>query len=252
MRFIGLSILLSVLMQVLAPTGTLRAVYLANNPAQAVKDPASGEARGVAIDLAQEFARRLGTKVTVTGVQSPQNVIDAVLRGEADIGFVAYNPERTGPVEFSQTYMFVQQTFIVRNDSPITSVAQIDRASQKIGATKGDSIALYLTRNLKQAQLVEIADANLAEARQMLLDRKIDALGANRQRLTDALRGASGLRLLPDDLYGVEQNIVVAKGKPEALKAVNQFLDDVRNSGFLRAAIEKSGVIGISVAPGVK
>jgi polar amino acid transport system substrate-binding protein len=252
MRFIGLSILLSALMQVLTPTGTLRAVYLANNPAQAVKDPASGEARGVAIDLAQDFARRLGTKVTATGVQSPQNVIDAVLRGEADIGFVAYNPERTGLVEFSQTYMFVQQTFIVRNDSPITSVAQIDRANQKIGATKGDSIALYMARNLKQAQLVEIADANLAEARQMLLDHKIDALGANRQRLTDALRGASGLRLLPDDLYGVEQNIVVAKGKPEALKAVNQFIDDVRNSGFLRAAIEKSGVIGISVAPGVK
>jgi len=252
MHFTGLSILLTLFMQVLAPTGTLRAVYLENNPAHAVKDPATGEARGVAIDLAQEFARRIGTKLTLTGVRSPQNVIDAVLRGDADIGFVAYNPERTGPVEFSQTYLLVQQTFIVRNDSPITSVAQIDRPSQRIGATKGDSIALYLARNLKQAQLVEIADANLAEARQMLLDGKINALGANRQRLTDALRGASGLRLLPDDLYGVEQNIVVAKGKPEALKAVNRFIDDVRSSGFLRSAIEKSGVIGISVAPGAK
>ena len=252
MCFTGLSILFSLLMQVFAPTGTLRAVYLSNNPAHAVKDPASGEVHGVAIDLAQELARRLGIKVTVIGVQSPQNVIDAVLRGDADIGFVAFNPERTGPVEFSQTYMVVQQTFIVHNDSPITSVKQVDRANQKIGATKGDSIALYLSRNLKQAQLVEIADANVTEARQMLLDHKIDAFGANRQRLTDALQGASGLRLLPDDLYGVEQNIVVAKGRPEALKAVNLFIDDVRNSGFLRAAIEKSGVIGISVAPGAK
>src|SRR5215467_11681492 len=104
MCFTGLSILFSLLMQVFAPTGTLRAVYLSNNPAHAVKDPASGEVHGVAIDLAQELARRLGIKVTVIGVQSPQNVIDAVLRGDADIGFVAFNPERTGPVEFSQTY----------------------------------------------------------------------------------------------------------------------------------------------------
>jgi polar amino acid transport system substrate-binding protein len=250
MLLAGLLVFITFLMQALAPTGTLRAVYLANNPAQAVQDAASGEARGVAIDLAREFARRLGSKVTVTGVQSPQNVMDTVARGEADIGFVAYNPERAGPVEFSQTYMLVQQTFIVRNDSSIKSVFQIDRLNQKVGATKGDSIALYLARNLKQAQLVEIAD--LADARQMLLDGKVDALGANRQRLTDALRGGSGLRLLPDDLYGVEQNIVVPKGKPEALKAVNRFIDDVRSSGFLRAAIEKSGVIGISVAPAVK
>jgi len=252
MLLASLSVLISLLMQALAPTGTLRAVYLANNPAQAMKDPVSGEARGVAIDLARDLARRLGTKVTVTGVQSPQNVMDTVARGEADIGFVAYNPERAGPVEFSQTYMLVQQTFIVGNDSSIKSVSQIDRANQKIGATKGDSIALYLARNLKQAQLVEIGDSTSAEARQMLLDGKVDALGANRQRLTDALRGASGLRLLPDDLYGVEQNIVVAKGKPEVLKVVNQFIDDVRSSGFLRTAIEKSGVIGIAVAPAVK
>jgi polar amino acid transport system substrate-binding protein len=249
MRFTISSILISLFMQALAPTGTLRAVYLANNPGQAVKDPATGEAHGVAIDLAQEFARRLGIKVTLTGVQSPQNVMDAVLRGDADIGFVAYNPERVGPVEFSQTYMLVQQTFIVRDDSSITSIAQIDRQNQKIGATKGDSIALYLGRTLKQAQLVEIGDASLAEARQMLLTGKIDALGANRQRLTDALRGATGLRLLPDNLYGVEQNIVVPKGKPDALKAVNQFLNDVQKSGFLQAAIDRSGVIGISVAP---
>ena len=44
MLLAGLSVLISLLMQALAPTGTLRAVYLANNPAQAMKDPVSGEA----------------------------------------------------------------------------------------------------------------------------------------------------------------------------------------------------------------
>jgi polar amino acid transport system substrate-binding protein len=234
---------------VLAPTGTLRAVYLATNPAHAVKDPATGEVRGAAVDLARELGRRLGIPVALTGVQGAQAVIDAVQRGQADIGFVAYNPERAGPVEFSQPYMLVQQTFLVRADSSISSVRDIDRPNHRIGATKGDSIALYLARTLKQGQLIEITESSPGEARQMLSAGKIDAFGANRQRLTDALRDASGLRLLPDDLYGVEQTVIVPKGRPEALKVVNQFIDDVRSSGFLRDAIAKSGVVGISVAP---
>jgi polar amino acid transport system substrate-binding protein len=233
----------------LAPAGTLRAVYLAGNPAHAVKDPVTGEARGVAIDLTRELARRLGTQVSLTGVQGAQSVIDAVQRGDADIGFVAYNPERAGPVEFSQPYMLVQQTFLVKQNSSIMSVAHIDRPNQRIAATKGDSIALYLARNLKQARLVEVTESKPGEVLQMLMDGKFDAFGANRQRLTDASRGVSGLRLLPDDLYGVEQTLIVPKGKLEALKIVNQFIDDVRNSGFLRTAIEKSGVIGIAAAP---
>ena len=87
----------------LAPTGTLRAAYLANNPAQAVTDPSTGAPRGTAVDLARELARRTGVQVTMNGLPNPQAVIDAVEKGQADIGFVAYNPERAGPVEFSLT-----------------------------------------------------------------------------------------------------------------------------------------------------
>ncbi len=231
-----------------APTGTLRAAYLSSNPAHVTPDPATGALRGPAVDLTRELGRRLGVQFAANGMASPQSVIDAVQGGQADIGFVAYNPERAGPVEFSQPYTLVQQTFLVRSNSTIQSVTQVDRANQKLGAGRGDSIALYLGRNLRQAQLVEVTESP-ATAIQMVLDGKLDAFGANRQRLTDLMRNASGLRLLPDDLYGVEQTIIVPKGNPDALKMVNQFIDDVRKSGFLRESIQRSGVIGVTVAP---
>ena len=41
--------------QNIAPGGTLRAAYLANNPAQAVRDLVSGEIRGASADLAREL-----------------------------------------------------------------------------------------------------------------------------------------------------------------------------------------------------
>jgi polar amino acid transport system substrate-binding protein len=233
----------------LAPTGTLRSAYLATNPAQAVRDPASGELRGTAIELTRELGRRLGVPVSLIGSPNVAAVMDAVSQGRADIGFIAYNPERAGPVEFSQVYLLVQQTFLVPENSSMRSVADIDRPNRRIGANRGDSIALYLARTLKKARLVESTDTSLEEAKRMLADGRVDAYGANRQRLTDLLRGATGLRLLPDDLYGVEQTIIVNKGNAEALKAVNQFLDAVRASGFLRQAVDRSGVVGLSIAP---
>jgi polar amino acid transport system substrate-binding protein len=111
----------------LSKNDMVRAAYLASNPAQAMKDPATGEPRGVVPDLVRELERTRGVTVTLIGRPNPQGVIDAVRNGEAEIGFVAYNPERAGPVEFTKPYLLVNQTFIVKSDSPIKSIADNDR-----------------------------------------------------------------------------------------------------------------------------
>ena len=49
----------------LAPTGTLRATFLAANPVQGTVDPATGEVRGPAADLGRELARRLGVSFSI-------------------------------------------------------------------------------------------------------------------------------------------------------------------------------------------
>jgi len=232
----------------IAPGGTLRAVYLASNPAQAVQDRATGAIRGVSADLARELARRIGMPVEIKPVADPKAVIDAVSGAAADIGFVAFEPSRAGTVEFSQTYMLVRQSFLVLEESSIRAVADIDRRDQKIAGTRNDSITLFMKRKLRQATLLEIEN-NPAEIKRLLTAKEIDAFGANRQRLTNLLKDTPGLRILSDSLFGVPQTIIVPKGRAEVLAAVNRFIDDVRASGFLQTAIEKSGVIGLDAAP---
>src|SRR5215510_1824482 len=220
-----------------APGGTLRAVYIATNPAQATRDAATGMTRGPSYDL------------TVKPVAGPAAVIAAVSGGEADIGFVAYEPSRAGTIEFSQTYLLVQQSFMVLQGSSIRAIADIDRPGQKIAGVRDDSISLYLRRNLKQATLVEIAN-NPAETKRMLAGSEIDAFGASRPRLSALVAETPGARLLPDNLFGVPQTVIVPKGKAAALEAVNRFIDDARTSGLLKTAIERSGITGLDVAPG--
>jgi polar amino acid transport system substrate-binding protein len=234
------------------PGDTLRAAYLGTNPAQAIRDAATGEVRGPAYDLARELARRNNVRLEFKPIVGPPAVIAAVKNGAADIGFVAYEATRLGTVEFSQTYMLVRQSFLVLDASPIKAVADIDRAGQKIAGTINDSITLCMKRILKQATLVELEN-NPAELSKALTAHTIDALGANRQRLTTLSTATPGTRLLPDDLFNVPQNIVVPKDRPAALAAVNGLIDEVRASGFLQSAIERGGAIGVAVAPaGVK
>jgi polar amino acid transport system substrate-binding protein len=232
----------------IAPGGTLRAVYLGTNPAQAMRDPATGELRGPAYDLARELARRDRVGLEFKPIGGPPAVIEAVKTGDADVGFVAYEATRLGTVEFSQIYMLVRQSFLVLDDSPIKMVADIDRAGQKIGGTINESITLCMKRIFRQATVVEL-ESNPAELGKALTARTIDALGANRQRLTTIANATPGTRLLPDDLFNVPQNIVVPRDRPAALAAVNASIDEARTSGLLQSAIERGGAIGVVLAP---
>ena len=78
------------------PGDTLRAAYLGTNPAQAMRDAATGEVRGAAYDLARELARRNNVRLEFKPIAGPPAVIAAVKNGEADIGFVAYEATRLG------------------------------------------------------------------------------------------------------------------------------------------------------------
>ena len=82
-----------------------------------------------------------------------------------------------------------------------------------------------------------------------MLAKEFDAFGANRQRLTTWMKEIPGARVLPDNLFGVPQTIIVPKGKPAVLEGVNRFIDEARSSGLIQKGIEAAALIGVDVAP---
>jgi polar amino acid transport system substrate-binding protein len=234
---------------VLAPTGTLRAAYIVANLAQARLDPGTGAITGVVADITRELGRRAGVPVTITPLPTAAAVLEAVRTDATDIGFVAPNPERTGVVLYSQTYMLVQQSALVRTDSSLHSVRELDRPGQVIGINTDDSVGVWLRERLTAARLRATPDYTLRDAVQWLQDGTVVAFAGGRQRLASGMQNVRGLRLLDDNFYGVPQTIAVPLDRPDRLRRVNAALDELRASGFLADSVTRSGVEGLTVAP---
>jgi polar amino acid transport system substrate-binding protein len=213
-----------------------------------VQDPRTGEIRGISADLARELARQLSVPVRLTPLAGVQQVIEAVRAGDADIGFLANDPSRRGPIEFSQTYLRNPQSVVVPNESAVQSFADLDKPAMRIGATKGDSIALYFGRTLKTGRLVETDGGDGADVNRMFQSKSIEAFGASRQRLNRIVADVPGLRILPGSIFGVPQAIIVPAGMPERLAEVNRFIEAARNDGFLQRAIDRANV-GVEIEP---
>jgi len=137
----------------------------------------------------------------------------------------------------------------VRADSTLQSVRDLDRPGQLIGVNTDDSVGVWLQERLAAARVRATPDYTLREAVQWLKDGTVIAFAGNRQRLAANTRDVTGLRLLPDNFYGVPQTIAVAPDRPDRLKWINAALDDLRAGGFLADSVARSGVDGLEVAP---
>lgn len=237
----------------LAPTGTLRASFIENNPNQGRVDPSTKAITGPAADLVRELARRLGVKDEITPLPSAGAVLESVRNGKVDVGFLAYEKARATQVDYSDDYSITGSTYAVRGDSSLKRSAEIDRAGVTVAAIRGQSQEVYLRETLKAARLNSLPTAPPnAELATMLLGGQVDAVGANRTRMEELVREFPKLRVLADDFMYTTQAIVVAQGKASQLASLNRFLTEVRASGFVKASLERAKLIGVDVAPPTK
>jgi polar amino acid transport system substrate-binding protein len=240
------------LKEALAPTGTLRATFLGNNPAQGRVDTASGAVTGPVADLVQEISRRLGVPFRIVPSPNVPGVMEAIKTHAADLGFLAFDATRAREVDFSQPYALAYNSYIVLASSALKTAADIDRMGVRIAAQKGDSGELYLSRTLRQAELKSIQGLNADTAQKMLTAGEIDAYATNRQRLSEMAAKFPGLRLLPDNFFAVEQAMIVAKGNATAVSFLDEFIDASRASGFLKTMIDQAKLSGVEPAPSSK
>jgi len=235
---------------VLAPTGTLRAVYLGTNPVHGRTDPRTGTATGPVPDLVQELARTLKVPYAISPAPDAAGVIGALTSGQADIGFLAYDESRAREVDFGAPFIVMFSSYVVRTDSAIRQSADVDRAGVTVAAVKGQTQELFVSSHLKSAKIRLFPTMPpQAEVEKLLTGGEVEAFAVNRQRAIDAESASAGrLRALPDSFLAVDQAFVVPKGDRAKLPLIERFVADARASGFIKAAIDRAKLTGVDVA----
>lgn len=217
---------------------------------QAVRNPATGELRGAALDMARALAARIGVRLVTVEYPRPGAVIDGLRANAWDVSFLVFDPARMEQVDFSHAFLRSDITCLVTPGSPIRSVADADQAGVRIAVPRGDGSDLYLSRTLKRAELVR-TDTHAA-AVDLVRTGAADAKASPRFVLMTESPAAPGSRLLDDGFIDISYAAIVPKGQSARLAYVNEFIEDAKQSGRVQRIIETLGLQGVQVAPAEK
>lgn len=231
----------------LAPTGKLRAGINYGNGVLAVPDPATGKPKGIAPNIALELGRRLGVPVELVPFKQARLLVEAARTDAWDVGFVAIEPVRAATIDFTAPYLEIEGVYLVRADSPLKTVADVERDGVTVSVVNKSNYDLFLTRTLKHAKLVR-ADTTLGSA-DAFVNGKVDALGGVKQRVLDARARVPGSRLLDGRFMAIRQAAGTPKGRGEAgRRYLREFIEDIKASGFVAREIANSGMGDANVA----
>ncbi len=235
----------SLLVQTLAPTGTLRASINVGNPVLANVD-ALGKPFGVSIDLANALATQLGVPIELIVNDTAGKSVATVEAGRADVGFFAVDPERGRDIAFTAAYVEIAGHFLVRAESAVERNDQVDVATNRVVVGKGSAYDLFLSRNTQHAVLERVGSSQAVVS--TFLAGGFEVAAGVRQQLEADTKGLSGLRLLPERFMAIMQAMGLPKSKgPEATLFLRRFVEEMKASGFVAQAMQRHGIQGAGV-----
>ena len=237
----------SSLAQAFAPTGTLRASINVGNPILANKD-ASGQPVGVSIDLATELAKRLGVPLSLIVFDAAGKSVEGVTNEKADFGFFAIDPVRGQGISFTGPYVLIEGSYLVANNSPLTSNDQVDKKGIRIAVGKGSAYDLFLTREIKNADIQRAPTSPTTV--DFFISEKLEVAAGVKQQLEMDAKRLPNLRLLPGRFMVIEQAMGLPKSRsPEAQAYLKKFVEEMKSSGFVAASLARHKIEGAAVAP---
>lgn len=231
----------------LAPTGTLR-VGLISVPVHAIRDPYSGELRGVSHDLGRELAARLGVPFQPIVYPNPAAYLAAGQAGEWDIGSLGVAAERQAVFDFAQPHLEVDHGYLVPAEGRFASISDVDRAGVRVALVARSASDLALSKALQHASVVRGRD--LAALIDLVLIGDADVIAAQKTNLFDISPRVPGSRVLDGRPGSEEQALAMPKGRDApGLAYVRGFVREAKERGLVQRAIERVGLRGVVVAP---
>ena len=137
---------------------------------------------------------------------------------------------------------------MVKNDSPLQRIEDVDRDGVRVAVGRKSAYDLFLTRHLKRAEIIRAPTS--PGAIELFLKDNLDCVAGVKQPLVDFAKSHPGMRVMDGRFMAIEQAVGTPKGRGEAgARYLRQFVEEQKASGFVAAALERSGQARTLVAP---
>ncbi|MCZ4061071.1 transporter substrate-binding domain-containing protein [Pantoea sp. LMR881] len=219
-----------------ATVNTLRfAINLGN--AVLAKTLPDGQPGGITVEIASRIAAEMDATRQLITYPTAGKVVEDAQNDAWDIAFLAIDPKREEVLRFTQPYIAIQGTVLVKAESGWQSVEQMDKEGVVINVGKGAAYDLYLTRQLQHATLNRLSSSQAAI--DTFLKGEGDMAAGIRQPLERATAENPGYRVLPDNFGQINQAICVARMNSKLHEKIANMLTQWQQDGSLQKIIDR-------------
>ena len=219
-------------------------MYLQYPPAE-FRDPKTRQPEGSDVEIAKLLAKDLGVKIHIDDYDF-NALIPSLVAKKDDIliASVAMTPERAAAVDFTQPYYELDNVILVKQNSPIRSLAQadkrLDQPNANISVVLGGISQVSAERDFQHANIKAV---NTSSAALLLESGQVDAQITQYGNAVAYLKNHKNIRMIPGVISGSQPvAFAIRKGDPEFLNYLNTWIQFHKIQGDLAAILTKWNV----------
>ena len=196
----------------------------------------NGDIIGIDAEIAAAIAKKLNMDLEIKDMEF-DSLVGAVQTGAIDVALagMTVNEERLEKVNFSTSYAKGVQVVIVKEDSDIKTIDDLD--GKTIGVQSGTTGDIYCTDAYGQEHVKQYD--NGGKAVEALKNGQVDCVVIDNEPAKNFVKANAGLTILETSYADEDYAIAISKDNAELLEKINKALDELTKDGTIAKIIEK-------------
>ena len=195
---------------------------------------------GVSPGIGKKLAKELNISFEIVQFANPGLLADAVNNNEWDIGNIASEKERSKTIDFSDPYVNIDANFLFREEDNFKNNNDIDQSGIQIAVFERSAYDLWLTENLKKAELIRVN--SIEESHNLFKENKVNILAGLKPKLIDEMKKNNKYEMIQNPFTYIKQSIGIKKGNPEVLDFINKFISNNIKEGYIKSLLKQHNV----------
>lgn len=190
-----------------------------------------GQPSGVSVDLAKALGAALGMKVRIQNMAF-DGLIPSLKTGKIDliISSMTATPERAQSIDFSDPYLQTGLCLLVRKDSTVQGISDLDRNGMTVAVKKGTTGHSYASRQIKNARVL-VLDKEAAAVLEVVQGKADAFIYDQMSTYSNWQRNMQTTRAILKPFQRESWAIGIRKGNDPLKKRINTFLREYRAAG---------------------